>query len=297
VNDRLIRPAGVTDAPPLAPELPEGRSVELPDRGTTFIREIEGPPGAPTVVLLHGWTVTADINFFTAYELLGRHFRVITIDHRGHGGGIRTRAVFRLEDCADDVAVLIDTLRLGPVIVVGYSMGGAVAQLVCHRHPTLVAGVVLCSTARMFNGGKGEAISFFGLAGLAALSRLAPEQARVWMTDQFISRKGRSYQAWALQQVRGNDVVKMLEAGHAIGQFSSREWIGYVPVPAAVIVTMQDRTVPARRQLRLADSLPNAVVYRVAAGHDACIGASDVWVPMLLAAIQDVADRAASTRI
>ncbi len=111
-------------------------------------------------MLLHGWTVTADINFFTAYELLGRHFRVITLDHRGHGGGIRTNDVFRLEDCADDVAVLIDTLRLGSVIVVGYSMGGAIAQLMCHRHPTLVDGVVLCSTARMFNGRRGEAISF-----------------------------------------------------------------------------------------------------------------------------------------
>jgi 3-oxoadipate enol-lactonase len=295
VNDRLIRSTGATDAPPLAPTLPPGRSVELPGRGTTFVREIQGPPGAPTVVLLHGWTVTADINFFTAYETLGRHFRVVTIDHRGHGGGIRTRDVFQLEDCADDVAVLIDTLQLGPVIVVGYSMGGAIAQLMCHRHPCLVTGVVLCSTARMFNGGKGEAISFFGLAGLAALSRLAPEQARAWMTDQFITRKSRSYQAWALEQVRGNDVVKMLEAGNAIGQFSSREWIDLVTFPAAVIVTMQDRTVPARRQLRLADSLPSAVPYRVAAGHDACIAASDVWVPMLLAAVQDVADRTVMT--
>jgi 3-oxoadipate enol-lactonase len=91
--------------------------------------------------------------------------------------------------------------------------------------------------------------------------------------------------------VRGNDVVKMLEAGNAIGQFSSREWIDLVTIPAAVIVTMQDRTVPARRQLRLADSLPNAAPYRVAAGHDACVGAPDVWVPMLLTALQDVAHR------
>jgi 3-oxoadipate enol-lactonase len=294
VSDRLIRPAG--DAPPFAPELPEGRSIDLPGRGTTFIREIDGPPGAPTVVLLHGWTVTADINFSTAYELLGRHFRVITLDHRGHGGGIRSNDVFRLEDCADDVAVLIDTLQLGPVIVVGYSMGGAIAQLMCHRHPTLVAGLVLCSTARMFNGRTGEAISFFGLAGLAALSRLAPEQARGWMADQFITRKGRSYQAWALEQVRGNDVVKMLEAGNAIGQFSSRDWIEYVTVPSAVIVTMQDRTVPVRRQLRLADSLPGAVLYRVAAGHDACIAAAEVWVPMLLSALHGVVDRASASR-
>lgn len=291
MTDRLNRLVSGSEPPPFAPKLPAGRSVELPGRGTTFIREVAGPPGAPAVVLLHGWTVTADINFYTAYERLGEHFRIITIDHRGHGSGIRTNDPFRLEDCADDVAVLIDTLRLGPVLVVGYSMGGAVAQLLCNRHPTLVRGVVLCSTARLFNGRAGEAISFFGLAGLAALSRLAPEQARGWMTEQFVSRKQKSYQAWALEEVRGNDVVKMLEAGNAIGQFSSRDWIEFVTIPSAVIVTMQDRTVPARRQLRLADSLPNAAVHRVAAGHDACIAAAQQWVPLLLTSLLDVEKR------
>jgi 3-oxoadipate enol-lactonase len=292
VSDRLIR-STAAPAESASPVLPPGRPLELPGRGTTFVREVTGPPGAPTVVLLHGWTVTADLNFFLAYKALGEHFRVLAIDHRGHGSGIRTSAPFLLEDCADDVAVLLDVLDLGPVHVVGYSMGGAIAQLFWRRHPALVRSLVLCSTARMFNGTRGEAISFFGLTGLAALSRLGPEQARMWMTDQFIARKGRQYQAWALDEVRGNDVTMMLQAGQAIGQFSSREWIGGVTAPAAVIVSTQDRTVPAGRQLRLADSIPEATLYRVAAGHDACFAAADRWVPTLLGALHDVERRAA----
>ena len=93
------------------PDLPHGGSVELPGRGTTFARHISGPPGAPVVLLLHGWTANADLNFFTCYRSLGEHFRVVAIDHRGHGRGIRSRKAFRLEDCADDAAALCDAAR------------------------------------------------------------------------------------------------------------------------------------------------------------------------------------------
>ena len=80
------------------PDLPPGAAMLLPGRGTTFVRTVTGPVGAPTVVLLHGWTATADLNWFTCYEALGEHFRVVALDHRGHGRGIRSRKAFRLED-------------------------------------------------------------------------------------------------------------------------------------------------------------------------------------------------------
>jgi pimeloyl-ACP methyl ester carboxylesterase len=48
-----------------------GHDVELPGRGRTFVREVAGPPGAPTVILLHGWTATADLNWFTCFAPLG----------------------------------------------------------------------------------------------------------------------------------------------------------------------------------------------------------------------------------
>jgi 3-oxoadipate enol-lactonase len=275
------------------PNLPPGRTVDLPGRGTTFIREVSGPPGAPVLILLHGWTVTADLNFFTAYDHLGQHFRVIALDHRGHGGGIRSREPFTLEACADDVAALADELAVDRFIPVGYSMGGTVAQLVWHRHRDRVSGLVLCSTARGFNATRSEAMSFFGLTGLATIARVAPEPAREWIADQFIIRKGRTYEDWALNEVRKNDITRVLEAGSTIGSFSSRDWIGNVDVPTAVVITTQDRTVPARRQLRLAESIPSAAIFRVPAAHNACYSAADRWVPAVAAACTDVASRIA----
>src|SRR5438105_10735 len=104
-------------------ELPPGRTIALPGRGSTFVREVAGPPGAPALLLLHGLTANADLNWFACFEPLGREFRVVALDQRGHGGGIRTRR-FRLEDCADDAAALADVLGIPRFIPVGYSMGG-----------------------------------------------------------------------------------------------------------------------------------------------------------------------------
>ena len=107
--------------------VPLGRRVDLPGRGTTFVREA-GSPSAPfTVLLVHGWLASAGLNWAASFEPLGEHFRVVAADLRGHGRGIRTRRRFRLEDCADDLGALVDELGCGPVIVVGYSMGGLVS--------------------------------------------------------------------------------------------------------------------------------------------------------------------------
>jgi pimeloyl-ACP methyl ester carboxylesterase len=86
--------------------------MELPGRGTTFVRSLPGPPGAPTLVLLHGWTASADLNWFRCYEPLGEQYRVLALDHRGHGKGIRSKKTFRLEDCADDAVA--DLARTPP---------------------------------------------------------------------------------------------------------------------------------------------------------------------------------------
>src|SRR5215204_3695897 len=104
------------------PWLPPGRDVWLPGRGRTFVRELAGPPGAPVVVLLHGWTATADLNWFACFRPLAEHYRVIALDHRGHGRGLRSTGPFSLEQCADDVAALAAVLGIDRIVPVGYSM-------------------------------------------------------------------------------------------------------------------------------------------------------------------------------
>jgi 3-oxoadipate enol-lactonase len=276
----------------LKPWLPDGAPLELPGRGTTFVRSIDGPPGAPTIVLLHGWTATADLNFFACYRELGAHYRVVALDHRGHGRGIRSRKAFRLEDCADDAVAMCDELGIERMIPVGYSMGGPVAQLIAHRHEERVSGMVLCATSDHFSSSRQERLNFLGLGGLAALARLTPAQARTWLTRQFyLQRKAQDWDPWAIEEVAASDWRAVLEAGKAIGQFSSRTWIDTIDVPTSVVLTMRDSIIPLRRQLRMLQHVPGAVGFRVDADHDAVVNHADRFVPVLLEAIESVVER------
>ena len=141
-----------------------GRHVDLPGRGKVYVREAQGPKRAPTLVLLHGLGATAALNWDAGIPRLAERFHVLAPDHRGHGRGIRCGGRFRLEDCADDVAALVRQECDGPVLVAGYSMGGPIAQLLCRDHPDLVAGLVLCATARDFRGSPVERVRFGLLA-------------------------------------------------------------------------------------------------------------------------------------
>jgi 3-oxoadipate enol-lactonase len=277
---------------PDPPELPPGAAMELPGRGTTFVRRLAGPPDAPTVLLLHGWTASADLNWFTCYAPLAEHYRVVALDHRGHGRGIRSRKTFRLEDCADDAVAVCDVLGIDKFIPVGYSMGGPVAQLIWQRHRQRTAGLVLCATSSYFATSREERLSFLGISGLAAVARLTPAQARQWLTEQFyLQRKADQWEPWAIHEASRHDWRAVLEAGRAIGNFSSREWISDVDVPTSTLITMRDRVVPVRRQIRLFEAIPDAEAFRVDADHDAVVASAKLFVPTLLRACRSVVER------
>lgn len=257
--------------------------MNLPGRGTTFYREIEGPPGAPVLFLLHGWTATADLNWFTCYRSLGEYFRVIAIDHRGHGRGIRSSRPFRLSDCADDVAVLADQLGVSTFIPVGYSMGGTVAQLLWKRHEHRVRGLVLAATAGHFVSSRQERAAFLALSGVGTIARFTPKPARDWISDRlYLSRKTMTWQPWAAQQLAAHEWRQILEAGAALGNYDSRKWLPTIDVPTGIIVTTQDQVVSTRRQRTLARLVPAARVWELEANHDAVFANADRFVPILV---------------
>jgi 3-oxoadipate enol-lactonase len=265
----------------------------LPGRGTTFYREVPGPEGAPTLILLHGWTATADLNWFMCYEALGQHFRVIALDHRGHGRGIRSSQTFRLSDCADDAAMLADQLGISTFIPVGYSMGGTIAQLMWKRHEHRVRGLVLAATAGHFVTTRQERLAFTALAGVGALARIAPPSMRQTISDRlYLSRKTMTWEPWAAQQVADHEWRQILEAGGALGRYDSRGWLPSIDVPTSIIMTTNDRVVSPDRQEVIATLIPDAFVQTIDADHDAVYAHADRFVPLLVNACLNVHERA-----
>ena len=163
------------------------RHVDLRTGARLLVHELAGPPGAPTLILLHGLGGTAAGNWAPAMPALAAHFRIIAPDLRSHD-----------LTAVEDVIGLADALDVDRFIAVGYSLGSAVAFQLARRHPDRVRGIVLCAAA--------------------APGRVDPGPA-----------------------------------DHE--------------VPAAIVVTRQDRLIPARRQLELARALPGATVHEVDGNH------------------------------
>ena len=134
----------------------EGHVVDLAHGGRVTVWDWSGPVGAPTLVLLHGSTLDAELNWFASVAALNRYFRVVTFDLRGHGRGAPARLPFRLEDCVDDVAEIVRALDTGPVIAVGYSMGGLIAQLMAKGH--IREGAMTANGKTMGDNNRGRKI-------------------------------------------------------------------------------------------------------------------------------------------
>jgi pimeloyl-ACP methyl ester carboxylesterase len=242
------------------------------------VRSAKGPPGAPTVVLLHGLAATAALNWYQVFGPLSEQFRVIAPDLRGHGRGIRTRHRFRLADCAADVAETLRALDAAPAIAVGYSMGGPVAQLLWRDHPDVVTGLVLCATGAEFVTGNRERYAVVALTQvLAGTTRLGTGLG--WLPGNVARRvlhvptgtNGTPMAAWARKEMSKHSPRHLLEAGQAIATYSSKDWLHRVDVPTSVLVTAQDAAVAPVAQFRMATAIPNAHVNLVDDGHLACV--------------------------
>ncbi|MEQ8840180.1 MAG: alpha/beta fold hydrolase [Acidimicrobiales bacterium] len=265
------------------PSLPPGRAIVLPGRGTTFVREVAGPtPDAPVVFLLHGWTVTSALNWYRVYEPLSAIARVVSLDHRGHGRGIRSGRAFRLEDAADDVVALADHLDIDSFVVAGYSMGGPVSQLVWRRHPDRVQGLVLAATFARSSRRPQERVALRGLGRLGRASRLMPRRRQLDVFTRAMVAGGslpNERPPWFIAEVRSGSVPMMLEAGGAIADFDSRPWLGEVDVPTGIFITSRDGIVPPDRQHRMAALIPHAELVSAPIDHDGCVTRPDQFVP------------------
>ncbi|HWC37539.1 MAG TPA: alpha/beta hydrolase [Acidimicrobiales bacterium] len=284
-----------------SPAKPRGCSVvhdvSLPGRARCRVRRLEGPANAPTVVLLHGWTATADLNWGRCYDALAGHFQVISPDLRGHGRGVR--GPFSLEACADDIAALLTALGTRPAIVVGYSMGGPVATLLWRRHPPLVAGMVLCSTAPYFAATRLEQLGLAAIGACSEPARRLPATAR--RTLRALTRLGRvrlsGLPQAALDVVGRHDTVAICQAAQALRGYRADTWLGSVSIPTAVVMTTRDHVVPVPRQQRLTQAIPHCALFEVDGDHAVCATNPKRFLPALLAALADVAGRSVTSSV
>ncbi|MFC9438672.1 alpha/beta fold hydrolase [Nocardia sp. NPDC057030] len=285
------RRGGDVIAAPVA--LPPRRTVELADGSMV---EVRSAPGANPVLLLHGWALTADVNFLHLMRPVADEHGLVAMDMRGHGRGLRLGAGERFDigQCADDAAAVLDALGIDQVVVCGYSLGGPVGLEFARRHRDRVRGLVFEATAMAFDSAEDKAgrVFFRALRPFAerggGVGRSVP-LSYFWKA-RFKSAAVERLWPWLraeLGRCHPRVIVDVILAEYA---FDFRPHAPEIAgLPTAVVVTTRDGAVPPKDQRALA-ALLDAPVIEVDAAHDVFLTDPDKYVAATRSAIETVLD-------
>lgn len=253
----------------LAYTCPDGRTLRYESFG-------QGPP----VLLLHGY-LDSHKSFYRLFDVLAAHHSIIALDQRGHGESDQADD-YSVAGFTQDAINLLDYLCLGPVRIVGHSLGGIVAQRIAQSRPDLVKSLALISTART-------------AAGNPALAEAAPLLAE--FTHYVPDNLARDFQASTTHAALPEDVFAVYLAETA--KVSLATWRGAldgllteppppdteISHPALIIWGENDSLFTAADEDALRASLPQAYFLSLpATGHapnwerpEACITALNAF--------------------
>ncbi len=247
-----------------------GRTVTA-GRHEFFVREL-GEPDAPPIVLVHGWLYDSFATWHRVAPELALSHRVVMPDLRNHGKTDRIRTRFEIRDAADELAVVLDTMDVVGVPVVGYSMGGMVAQELALRHPGVANSLVLGATAAAPVQWP-RSVTVPGLVIGRALSRidrtLLPRIAYryLMMTGVFAQEEGE----WLWQTLLDRDTDLYYESGFAILRFDVTDRIRQLKIPVRSIIPTSDQLIPPDHQHQTAAIIGADVVEIEGARHEAVL--------------------------
>jgi len=191
-------------------------------------------------------------------ERLAQEFEVITYDHRGIGQSSRA-GEFTLDDLVADAVAVLDWAGLTDAHVLGFSMGGTIAQRLAIEHPERLRTLTLVATFSDINDSFGEGVLSFMAAGQAPDAETATwilfeanvSKAHAEDTENF----ARFFEAASAAKVP-SDVAMAQVAATATHDVT--EQLGEVDVPTLVVHGTQDVIIKASAGERIAGAIPGA---------------------------------------
>ena len=300
---------------PFAPPAPEARLRVPSADGTQLNVEVHGPSGAPTVVLIHGWT--CKIAFWApvirALREGAPELRVIAYDQRGHGASeIPARDRYSVPILVEDLTAVLDaTLEDGEqAVLVGHSMGGMTIMAAGGNEAILsrTAGAVLCST-----GFQGLPAASYVVPGLRRLPKTNARAHRFLLGSSLpigpvtpISRAMLKHTALGPKsnkplQVANARIITACHPkpraawGHVLSDLDISAQIRDLNVPTSVIFGTKDRLTPPDAHAQpIADALPQfeGMVTLTGVGHMTPLEAPDSVVSLIRKRVQSMVNTA-----
>lgn len=209
-----------------------GKSLgHVPVNGIEMYYEAHGHGAGVPLLLLHGGGSTIDVTFGRVLPVFAENRRVIAVEEQGHGRTTDREAPVRFESSADDVAALLQHLKIDRADIFGFSNGASVALQVAIRHPQSVRKLVFASSMTKKAGAHPQLWEFMKQADISnmpqalkdAFLRVNPDvQQLKTMHDKDAERMQsftdvpddlvRSVQAQMLIVIGDKDIVKLEHA-------------------------------------------------------------------------------------
>jgi 3-oxoadipate enol-lactonase len=147
---------------------------------------LDGPPGAPVLVLAHGLGLALGM-WDAQARALAAHARVLRYDARGHGGSSVPAGAASIDDLGRDVLALLDHLGIARAHFCGSSLGGMTGMWLGIHAPQRIASLVLANTAPQIGARAmwDTRIATVEAKGMTAISDAAIAR---WFTPAFIAR-------------------------------------------------------------------------------------------------------------
>lgn len=198
-------------------------------------------------------------------------------DLPGHGSGPVAQSV-SVETLADDLAAQVVASSARQSLVVGVSMGGAIALEAARRHPHLLTGFVQVNSGAGFGSADGwrgliDSVSNSGTGGLA------PSSAVGWFAEAFReSEVARDL----LADLDGLDDASYIACCRALAEYDGMHGLQAIDVPALLVGTADDRGTPSSAMRGLARQLPHAAFAELPAGGHLSLAQHPVAVADLI---------------
>ena len=257
--------------------------------GTSFVYRELGPRGGTPLVFLHHFTAVLDDWDPRVIDGIAAHRHVITFDNRGIGA-THGKVPDTLDAMAADAAAFIRALGHENVDLIGFSIGGGVAQEVALANPELVRRLILAGTGVRGGGGLTKMPLIVGGAYLkAALTRLDPRHFLFFNRNPAGKRAAAEYIARLQERTTDRDKavshqarIAQLKAIREAGLGDPRD-LSQITQPTFVANGDNDVMVASGQSHELAERIPNAkLTIYPDSGHGAIFQYHEQFVPAVL---------------
>jgi len=213
---------------------------------------------------------------------LTERFRVIRVDHRGHGGSPVPAGPYRIADLAGDALALLDALGLDRVAWCGLSMGGMVGMYLGSAAGHRLTSLTLCCTSAHFPDPTPwrDRIAAVTASGTAPIADTVVAR---WFTPRWAAAHP-SEVATAAAMVAGTPAAGYLASCQAIEAWDHRDQLPAVEVPTLVIAGSADLSTPVEPHSRtIVDGIPGSRLEVLDAAHLATIERTDEATALIAA--------------